>query len=114
MELSFRQATESDLLSLVRMLVDDELGKLREDLSEPVNPRYLQAFAEIRRDPNNELVVAESGQKLVGMLQISFIPYLTYRGAWRCLIEARLRRAEEREKGKPVKPVGRQEIEIEF
>ncbi len=87
MELNFRPARLSELPELVRMLADDELGELREDLSDPVNSGYLQAFAEIGQDPNNMLIVAESGQKLVGMMQLTFIPYLTYRGAWRCLVE---------------------------
>ena len=82
MDLSFRHARSSEVPALVRMLVDDELGQFREDLSEPINQCYLQAFAEIERDPNNELVVAEQDNQLVGMLQITFIPYLTYRGAW--------------------------------
>ena len=87
MDLAFRHARGPELPALVRMLVDDALGKLREDLSDPIDPCYLRAFAEIEKDPNNELIVAENGEQLVGMLQITFIPYLTYRGAWRCLIE---------------------------
>lgn len=87
MELEYRSAREQELPALVHMLVDDALGKLREDWSEPLDPRYLQAFAEIQRDPNNELIVVDSEQGLVGMLQITWIPYLTYQGAWRCQIE---------------------------
>lgn len=87
MQLSFRQAQARELPALVRMLVDDGLGRHREDLSDPLDSRYHEAFAEISRDPNNELLVAELDGELVGMLQLTFIPYLTYRGAWRCLIE---------------------------
>jgi len=41
----------------------------------------------IQNDPNNELTVVESDGAIVGMLQLTFIPYLTYQGSWRCLIE---------------------------
>ena len=87
MELAFRQATGNDIDALVAMLADDALGAQREDSSQPLNPAYTQAFAAIEADPNNELVVVEAGHAIVGMLQLTFIPYLTHRGSWRCLIE---------------------------
>lgn len=85
--LKFREATEQDIPELIRMLVDDELGKLREDTTIPVSGPYLSAFEQINRDPNNELIVVQSEQRIAGMLQLTFIPYLTHRGSWRCLIE---------------------------
>ena len=69
------------------MLADDELGGLRESDVSPLPESYYRAFDAIDRDSNNELVVAESGGKVVGVLQLTFIPYLTYRGSWRALIE---------------------------
>ena len=69
------------------MLADDELGGLRESDVPPLPESYYRAFDAIDRDSNNELVVAESGGKVVGVLQLTFIPYLTYRGSWRALIE---------------------------
>ena len=87
MELEFRPATESDISQLVAMLADDKLGAQREDSSIPLNQAYLTAFKHIDTDPNNELIVVESDDKLVGMLQLTFIPYLTHIGSWRCLIE---------------------------
>jgi GNAT superfamily N-acetyltransferase len=88
MQLVFRKALATDIASLVSMLADDELGALREDSSQPLNQNYLNAFHEIERDANNELTVVESGGEVIGMLQLTFIPYLTYIGSWRCLIEA--------------------------
>ena len=87
MDLQYRQATEADIPVLIQMLSDDALGKLREDHSTPVNPCYLTALQHIQNDPNNELTVVESDEEIVGMLQLTFIPYLTYKGSWRCLIE---------------------------
>jgi len=87
MQLVFRKALLTDIPGLVSMLSDDKLGALREDDSRPLNQKYLQAFAEIESDANNELTVVESDGEVVGMLQLTFIPYLTYIGSWRCLIE---------------------------
>jgi GNAT superfamily N-acetyltransferase len=86
-DLEFRQAKSADVAALVAMLADDELGEQREDNSSPLNPAYEAAFANINKDPNNELVVVEADDKIVGMLQLTFIPYLTHIGSWRCLIE---------------------------
>jgi ribosomal protein S18 acetylase RimI-like enzyme len=88
MDLNFRDARKSDLTLLVDMLADDELGAQREDSSKPLNQAYLLAFSSIESDPNNQLVVVEGDDKLVGMLQLTFIPYLSHRGSWRCLIES--------------------------
>ncbi len=87
MDIIFRPAKRADLPILVKMLVEDSLGATREDYSEPLNPAYIAAFIEIENDKNNLLAVAEFAGNVVGLLQITFIPYLTYTGSWRCLIE---------------------------
>ena len=84
---TFRHAVARDLPKLVAMLADDRLGAQREDISLPLNSRYRAAFDAIDRDPNNVLILAETGQSIIGMLQLTFIPYLTHIGSWRCLIE---------------------------
>ena len=87
LDLIFRTARKTDLVDLVNMLADDELGRQREDPGTPLNQSYLTAFSHINADSNNELVVAESAGAVVGMLQLTFIPYLTHKGSTRCLIE---------------------------
>ena len=90
MKLIFREAAKTDLVDLVNLLADDELGQQREDTSTPLNEAYLQSFKQIMADPNNELIVVERDHAnpiIVGMLQLTFIPYLTHIGSWRCLIE---------------------------
>lgn len=87
MELNYRQATASDVPNLVALLANDALGAGREDTATPLNQSYLDTFHHIEQDPNNELTVVECGGELVGMLQLTFIPYLTHTGSWRCLIE---------------------------
>jgi len=86
-QLLFRQASRQDLGAIVRLLADDPLGSKREEYTIPLLPGYVQAFEAISNDPNNELVVAELAGEVVGVLQLTFIPYLTYKGGWRALIE---------------------------
>lgn len=92
MELVFRHAVKDDLPNLIEMLAEDALGSNREDLGSPINKLYITAFDAIENDPNNELIVLETTSvadqnKLPGMLQLTFIPYLTHTGSRRCLIE---------------------------
>jgi GNAT superfamily N-acetyltransferase len=86
-DIDFRLATRGDLPAVVRLLADDPLGAIRESTAEPLDGGYLRAFEAIERDPNNELVVAGRGTDVVGVLQLTFIPSITYRGRWRALIE---------------------------
>jgi ribosomal protein S18 acetylase RimI-like enzyme len=88
MELTYRLACFEDLDKLVALLSNDSLGSKREDTSAPLNTGYISAFNTIDADPNNELLVVELEGSLVGMLQLTFIPYLTHIGSWRCIIEA--------------------------
>ena len=69
------------------MLAEDSLGAGRERYAVPLPESYYSAFDTIDRDPNNELVVAEADGRIVGTLQLTYIPYLTYQGSWRALIE---------------------------
>jgi GNAT superfamily N-acetyltransferase len=83
----FRPAVRADVDAIVRLLADDVLGSTREEYILPLPTRYFTAFEAIERDPNNELIVVELGGRIVGVLQMTYIPYLTYRGSWRAQIE---------------------------
>lgn len=87
MDIIFAQAKREDVPQLVELLADDLLGCEREDNSRPIVHSYLDAFDAIDSDPNNQLLVVRGEGKLIGMLQLTFIPYLTHQGSWRCLIE---------------------------
>ena len=84
---TFRRAREADVPDIVRLLADDPLGAKRERHETPLPESYARAFRAIDADPNNELVVACQDERVVGVLQLTFIPYLTYQGGWRALIE---------------------------
>ncbi|HZO00230.1 MAG TPA: GNAT family N-acetyltransferase [Burkholderiales bacterium] len=99
MKVAFRKAKREDVPAIVRLLADDPLGAKRERFETPLPESYLRAFQAIDADPNNELVVACIGDEVVGVLQLTFIPYLTYQGGWRALIEAVRVDAKLRSKG---------------
>ena len=63
-------------------------GAKREDASLPLDPGYGAAFDAIEADSNQMLVVAERDGRVIGTLQLSFLPGLSYKGAWRGQIEA--------------------------
>lgn len=93
--MKFRKATENDLPSIVDMIADDELGKQRENFEIPIPDEYLKAFKKIDSDENQELIVVENNNEIIGTLQLSFIQYLTYRGGIRAQIEAvRIRKGQ--------------------
>ncbi len=97
---SFRKARGSDLPAIIGLLADDMLGQSREVVSDPVDPRYEQAFAAIEADQNQLLAVAVDGEdKVVGCLQLSFIPGLSRTGMWRGQIESVRIAASERGTG---------------
>jgi len=87
-KVEFTNAALSDLPAIVALLAEDTLGEKREDPSLPLDTRYEQAFAAIERDPNQRLIVAQLDGRVVGCLQLTFIPGIAFKGAWRGLIEA--------------------------
>lgn len=88
MNLKFRQATREDLPEIVRMLADDFLGSKRERFENPLPDSYVKAFEEIAADKNNELVVAELEGAVVGTLQITFTPSISFQGGKRATVES--------------------------
>jgi ribosomal protein S18 acetylase RimI-like enzyme len=87
MTATFRVAGSDDLPDVVRLLADDELGATRERWAQPLPPAYRAAFEAIAADPNNELIVACVGGRVVGVLQLTYTPYLIHQGTWRATIE---------------------------
>jgi len=87
----FRTAQASDLAAIIGLLADDPLGAQRETLTPAGSPPaacYIGAFQAIDADANQQLVVAVDNGIVVGTLQLSFIPGIVRRGAWRGQIEA--------------------------
>ncbi len=85
--LTFRRARVGDLAAIVELLADDPIGRTRESNAAELDERYSEAFAASEQDPNQLLAVAERHGRIIGILQLSFIPGLTRRGMWRGQIE---------------------------
>jgi GNAT superfamily N-acetyltransferase len=73
--------------AIVALLADDDIARSREQPDERCMDEYRAAFAAIEADPNQLLAVADEGGAVLGCLQLSFLPGLSRRGAWRCLVE---------------------------
>ena len=73
MNLTFRDANESDLPSIVALIVDDDIGLARERDALP--EEYVR------------FVLAELDGALAGCLQLTYVPGLSHRGATRALVE---------------------------
>ena len=99
MKLKFRRATRKDLPEIVRMLADDFLGAQRERFENPLPESYVKAFEEIAADRNNELIVAEIDGEIVGTLQITFTPSISFQGGKRATVESVRVDAKHRGKG---------------
>jgi len=87
--LLIRDAQLPDVVDVVALLADDDKGRAREDTdTDALDRGYYEAFAAITADPNQRLLVAEQDSAIVGTFQLSFLPGLSFRGAWRGQIEA--------------------------
>jgi ribosomal protein S18 acetylase RimI-like enzyme len=84
--IALRRATRADLPAIVALLADDVLGSTRES-PDDLSP-YEAAFAEIDRDPQHILLVADRAGEVVGTAQLTFLPGLSHKGATRAQIEA--------------------------
>lgn len=99
MSLTYRKAKEPDLEAIVAMLADDPLGSKREQFESPLPQSYFDAFQRISQNPDQLLMVAVESEKIIGTFQLTFLPYLTYRGGIRAQIEAVRIHREHRGKG---------------
>lgn len=86
-KIGFRSAKRNDLDAIVALLARDDLGRTRESIQSELDNDYIAAFEAIERDPGNEVIVGEDSNGIVGTMQLSYIPNLTFQGATRCQIE---------------------------
>jgi ribosomal protein S18 acetylase RimI-like enzyme len=83
--MGLREARREEVPLIVAMLLDDHLGKGREDMSD-MTP-YLKAFDAIAADPFNTQYVWDENGDVLGCLQLTVIPGISQQGAWRAQIE---------------------------
>jgi GNAT superfamily N-acetyltransferase len=98
-EIRIRRATSDDLGAVVGLLTSGEVNIPPQNMGPTLQEHYLVAFEAISADANNELVVAEMNDKVVGTMQLTFIPGITYEGGVRMHIEGVAVSLEHRNQG---------------
>ncbi len=88
LKLGVRRATVDDLGAIVNLLIEDELGHLREKTSDKLDQNYIDAFALINSDPNQYLMVVEENNQVIATCHLTIMPSLTFTGQKRMQIEA--------------------------
>ncbi|WP_312880089.1 GNAT family N-acetyltransferase [Actinokineospora xionganensis] len=84
--MNIRRATIDDVPAIVGLLMDDAIGATRES-ADDLTP-YKDAFAVIDADHHEFLAVADRDGEIVGTFQLSLLPGLSRRGAFRAQVEA--------------------------
>ena len=85
--LAYRAATEHDLAFIIGLIVEDNVVTTNDDPADAHAPEYRAALAAITGDPNQDMFIAEYDGVPVGCFQLSYLPGLMRRGAWRGQIE---------------------------
>lgn len=86
--LSYREATEADLPFLDALIASDEVAAARDALLPDNDAQQLEAMRAITADPNNELWIVEFDGAPVASFQLSYLPGVSRKGAWRGQIES--------------------------
>jgi len=76
-----RKARRDEVPRILQLLMDDDLAREREDMANGLTP-YEAAFDAIAADANNVLYVWDENGFAVGCVQLTFLPGLSYQGAW--------------------------------
>jgi hypothetical protein len=83
-----RKANINDLPLIVTLLLEDELGKTRENKQSALDQRYIDAFHKIDIDPNQYLMIVENDDEIIRTCHLTIMPSLTFTGQTRMQIEA--------------------------
>ena len=98
-DIKIRTATLDDLGTVVDLTVDGQVSDPSQNGDSDIPEYYLAAFEAISADTNNELVVAEMDNRIVGTMQLTFIPGISYQGSVRMHIEGVMVSSEHRNRG---------------
>lgn len=97
--LTYRPARPTDLPFIIGLIVEDSVVPTGDDPADAMAADYVEALAAITADPNQEMIVVERDGESVGCFQLTYIPGLMRRGAWRGLVEVVHVRADRRNLG---------------
>lgn len=85
--LTHRKATIEDVKEIIALLLQDEIGKTREDNKQEIDKYYIEAFNKIDCDIHQYLMVVKRNNEIVGTCHLTIMPSLTFRGSTRMQIE---------------------------
>jgi GNAT superfamily N-acetyltransferase len=83
--IEIRTANRDDLHAIVELLRRDSITAAPEEPG--LSVAQIEAFDAIAAHPDNEVIVATLGGEVIATLQLTFIPGLTFQGAWRAQVE---------------------------
>lgn len=86
--LKFEKAKKENLLDIVNLLIEDDLGATRESLSKDSLQKYAAAFLRIDEDKNQFLMAVKKENEIVGTCHLTLMPSMTFEGSSRLNIEA--------------------------
>ncbi len=86
--LTYRAATEADLPFIDGLIEEDEIAATRDPASPDMAAEQLEALRAVSADPFHTLYIVEREGVPVGSFQLSFVPGVSRRGAWRGQIES--------------------------
>jgi GNAT superfamily N-acetyltransferase len=86
-ELVIRDARREEVPAIIALLAADSLGATREPTNGVVPEAVWNAFDAIAKDPSNRMIVAVQAGRIVGCMQLTLIPGLTYAGGTRLQVE---------------------------
>jgi GNAT superfamily N-acetyltransferase len=84
-EIEIRTANRDDLDAIVELLRRDSITAVPEEPG--LSATQVEAFDTIANHPDNEVIVATLDGDVVATLQLTFIPGLSFQGAWRAQVE---------------------------
>ncbi|MEL1249881.1 GNAT family N-acetyltransferase [Aurantiacibacter gilvus] len=86
--LTYREAVEADLPFLDALIASDEVAAARDPVQPDNAAQQLEAMRAIAADPNHELWIVDLDGALVASFQLSYLPGVSRKGAWRGQIES--------------------------
>ena len=101
MSFEIRKYQSSDFDQLIKLLLEDDLGKCRESLDRSSHVNYQKAITEITSDENFEIfvMVENLSFEIIGCFQMMLLPHISFQGSKRCQVESVIVRKDQRGNG---------------
>lgn len=90
MNFKIRKYQVSDFGQLIKLLLEDDFGKIRESSDEGSFENYQKAITEITSNDNFDIFVMVEcvSYEIIGCFQIMLLPHVSLQGTKRCQVES--------------------------